>query len=59
MKSPMEQFTISPILRGNRPLLPVHVGHADAAGTLAFSGKPFKLAAPGDFKYTVCQGVPR
>jgi F-type H+-transporting ATPase subunit a len=25
----MEQFTISPILRGNRPLLPVHVGHHD------------------------------
>src|SRR5277367_6674053 len=29
MKSPMEQFTISPILRGNGPLLPVHVGHHD------------------------------
>jgi F-type H+-transporting ATPase subunit a len=29
MKSPMEQFTISPILRGNRPVLPVHVGHHD------------------------------
>jgi F-type H+-transporting ATPase subunit a len=31
--NPMEQFTIGPILRGNRPVLPVHMGHHDLTFT--------------------------